>query len=59
MKKTWSVRKETSRKFDKRTAQEWVKNRNLYYKKVGSTNRAEYRYLISEYRYGVYIRRKR
>ena len=59
MKKTYSIRKENSRRFSKESAKEWVTERNLLYRKMGSTNRAEYRYIIGEGRYGVYVRKIR
>ena len=59
MSKTYSTRKESRRRFSKKSAQEWVKKRNAAYRKMGSSNRAEYRYMISEYTYAVFIRRKR
>jgi len=59
MSKTYSTRKEPRRRFSKKEAQEWVKKRNSAYRRMGSSNRAEYRYLISEYTYGVFVRRKR
>ena len=57
MGKTYSTRKESRRWFSKRGAKIWVKKRNDNYRKMGSTNRAEYRYVSSENTYGVYIRR--
>ena len=57
--KTYSTRKESHRWFTKRGAKLWVKERNENYRKMGSKNRAEYRYLISEHHYGVFIRRPR
>ena len=59
MNKTYSIRKESRSKFSKQGAKEWINERNLLYRKMGSTNRAEYRYIISERKYGVFIRKKR